>query len=87
MCRQLGGDKEGTVKAGDYNIGYGKRNENHQKETGYFVHNRVESSVKRVMLVSDRGSYIVLRGRLFNIIVLNLFCNLPTPAFFFGGHN
>ena len=39
--------------------------------TGFFVHYRVVSAVKRVELVSDRVSYIVLRGRWCNTIVLN----------------
>ena len=39
--------------------------------TGFFVHQRIASAVKRVEFVSDRLSYIVLRGRLCNIIVLN----------------
>jgi hypothetical protein len=30
------------------------------------------SAVKRVELVSDRMSYIILRGRWYNIIVLNV---------------
>jgi hypothetical protein len=50
---------------------YGKGNEDYQLGTGYFVHYRVVSAVKRVKFVSDRMSYIVLRGRCCNIIVFN----------------
>jgi len=40
--------------------------------TGFFVHQRIVSAVKRAEFVSDRVSYIVLRGRWCNINVLNV---------------
>ena len=61
-----------TLRAGDYNIFYGKGNKNHHLVTGLFVHHRRVSAVKRVEIVRDRMSYIVLRGRWFNIIILNV---------------
>ena len=65
-------DREGTVGAGDYNFFYGKGNEDHNLGTGFFVHHRIVSAVKRAEFVSDRVSYIVLRGRWCNIIVINV---------------
>ena len=38
----------------------------------FWVHHRIITAVKRAEFVSDRVSYIVLRGRRFNIIVLNV---------------
>ena len=40
--------------------------------TGFFVHHRLGSAVNRVEFVIDRMSYIVLRGRWCDIIVLNV---------------
>jgi hypothetical protein len=51
---------------------YGKVIENHEIGTGSFVHKRIISAVKRIEIVSDRMSYIILRGRSFDIIVLNV---------------
>ena len=39
---------------------------------GFFVHRTTVSAVKRVEFVSDRLSYIVLRGRWHNIVVVNV---------------
>ena len=70
--QELRWEKEGTLKAGDYSFFYGKGNENHKLGTGYFVHQRISSAVRRVVFVSDRVSYIVLRVCWCNIIVINV---------------
>jgi hypothetical protein len=67
-------DKGGTVRVGDYNFFYGKREENYQLGTGYsyFVPRRIVSAAKKAEFVSGRVSYIVLRGCWCNISVLNV---------------
>jgi hypothetical protein len=64
----------GTEPVGEYTFLYGKGNENHELGTGFFtlVHKRIVSAVKRVEFVNDRMSYMIIRGRWRNIIVLNV---------------
>jgi exonuclease III len=65
-------EKGGTERAEDYTFFYGQGNGDHQLGTGYFVHKRIASAVRRVEFISDRMSYIILRGRWCNIIVLKV---------------
>jgi exonuclease III len=62
----------GTKPTEEYTFFYGKGNENHELGTGLFVHKKIIPSVKRVETVSDRMSYIILRGCWCHIIVLDV---------------
>jgi hypothetical protein len=63
----------GTEPAGECAFCYGKGNENHELGTGFLVHKRIISAVKRVQFVSDRMSYTIIRGRWCDVIVLNIY--------------
>jgi hypothetical protein len=58
--QEVRGDGGGTGPAEEYTFLYGKRNENHELNTHFSVHNRVMLAVKRVEFISDRLSYIIL---------------------------
>jgi hypothetical protein len=70
---QVRWEGSGTASAGEYTFFYGKGNENDELGIGFFVHKRIISAVKRVEFINDRLSYIILRGRWFHIIVLNVY--------------
>jgi len=53
-----------------------KETKNHRFRTGLFVYHRILSAVKRVEFVSDRVSYIILRGCWCHIFVLS--SHVPT---------
>jgi hypothetical protein len=65
-------DGGGTKPAGEYTFFYGKGNRNHELGTGFFIHKRILLAANKVEFVSDRMSYMILRGRWCNIIVLNV---------------
>jgi hypothetical protein len=56
-------DKEDTVQQETIIFSMKKETKIISWEQGFFVHQRIASAVKRVEFVSDRMSYIVLRGR------------------------
>jgi exonuclease III len=65
-------EKGGTERAEDYTFFYGQGNGDHRLGARFFVHKGNISEVRRVKFIGDRMSYIILRGRWCNVIVLNV---------------
>jgi hypothetical protein len=70
--QEVGWEEGGTERAEDYTFFCGRGNGDHQLGTGFFVHKRNLSAVRRVEFVSDRISDIILRGRWCSVIALNM---------------
>ena len=62
-------DGNGISPIGDYMLYHGKGKNNHQLGTGFFINKRIKSAVNKVEFISDRLSYLILRGRGYDIIV------------------
>ena len=69
--RKLGRKRGHCKSSGSYFLVW-KRKINSSIENRIFVHHRIVSALKREEFVSERMSYIVLRGRWCNIVVLNV---------------
>jgi hypothetical protein len=70
--------KGGRVRTEDFNFFCRKGKENQQLGRGVYVHHRIVSAVKTVEFVSDRMSYIVLRGRWCNACIIVLSEHAPS---------
>jgi hypothetical protein len=66
------GQGGGTERAEVCTFLYAQGKGYHQLGTGFFVHKRIVLAVRRAEFISDRMSYIILRGRWCNVIALNV---------------
>jgi hypothetical protein len=70
--REVRWEGSGTTPPGEYTFFYGKGNGKHRLGKDFFFLKRITSAFRRVDFVNDRMSYIILRGRWYHIIVLNV---------------
>jgi hypothetical protein len=60
--QEVGWVEGGSQPADNYTFYCENENANHNLWTGFFVHEGIISALKRAEFVSDRMSYITLRG-------------------------
>jgi hypothetical protein len=65
-------DSSGTKPAGEYTFFYRRGNKNHELRTSFPVHKRITLAVKRIKIVTDGMSYIIVRGSWYDITILNV---------------
>jgi len=70
--QEISGEKASTVREGNYIFFLWTKKRKSSNCNRILVHHRVLSAFKRVAFVRDRVSYIGMRGRWCNIIVLNV---------------
>jgi len=71
VYRRLGGDERCTEQ-GIFFFSMEGEAEIVSWEQDFFVHHRKVQTVRKEVFVSDRMSYIILRGHWCNVIVLNM---------------
>jgi hypothetical protein len=70
-------EKGDTERAEDYTFFCGEGNEDHKLGTSFLVHKRIISAIRREESVSDRMSYIPLRCRCCNTVIMNTSMHAP----------
>jgi hypothetical protein len=71
-------DNGGSKPVEDFIFADGNKNVNHHLGSSVLIHRGIISAVNRVEFISDRMSYVTLRGRWCDIIVLNV--HAPTEG-------
>ena len=62
---------EGSQKSGNFTLFY-VGNETAHLGTGFLFSNRILSAIKDVKFVSDRILYAILKGRRYDLIIINV---------------
>jgi hypothetical protein len=72
VCRRSDGRRVALKRNRIIHLFYIEGNKDHQLGTGFFLHKRIISAVRRLEFASDKMSYNILRGHCCSIIALNV---------------